>query len=200
AVIFVEAFAAAIVRVVVICLESRNALLVEQVGNARVVSDHEVDVVLVVLRIREQYEVDPGGPGRWHRERVTRHPRALDKSRAGVDGTGGLLTPTDRPNPLHETAAQALIPADSIDVHRVRLGGIHADIERDRFTFVHAGRRGVALDLFAHIVSRLIARSRELPLIGARLLVLEDNRVSGGRRSRSGADRETERKEKQYDE
>ena len=196
AVVVVEALPRrAIIRVVVVGLVRRHALLIEQVGGPRIVADHEVDVVLIGLRIREQDQVDSVGPRRRHGEGVTRRPSTLHQTGAGVDWTGRLRTSGERPDPLHEPGALPLIPADSIDVHGEQLGGIHGDIKRDRFTFVHAGRRSVSLDLFVDVASSVITRSPKLPLICPRLLVLEDNRVVGGGRSRRGADRQTTREQ-----
>ena len=86
-----------------------------------------------------------------------------------------------------KAAARPAVPAEAVEVDRVGLRRVDADVERDVLVLVDAGRRGVALDLLVRIVRQL----RPQPAAGAWLLVLQDDRIGTrglprSRRERSG--------------
>src|SRR2546428_9949877 len=70
------------------------------------------------------------------------------------------------------------VPAYAVEVDRVGLRRVDGDVERDALVLIDADRRCVPLDLPGRIVPPL----RPKPVVGAGLLVLQDNRIVGGER------------------
>ena len=174
AVVVVQAFAGGVVvRIIVVGLVGGHALLIQQIAAPAVVADDEADVIVVSLRVRQQNEIDAGRPGGRDDECERGRPPALNQPGARVSRAGRLLIPLQRCNPLHETAAFSLVPADPVDVHREGLGRVDGHEERDRFTFVDARRRGISLDLLVHVVAERV----KLPLVAAWPLILENDRI-----------------------
>src|SRR5207253_3062534 len=80
-------------------------------------------------------------------------PVAGDQSGACVYGARRLLNTIDRPDMKAEPTTESAVPAEAVEVDRVGLRGVDADVERDVLVLVDAGRRGVPLDLLVHIVA-----------------------------------------------
>src|SRR4029079_2008292 len=82
-----------------------------------------------------------------NRERVARSPVARDHARGRVGGADGLLETAQRADMEAKTGGCTGGPAEGIEIDRVALHGIDADVEREVLILVDAGRGRVALDL-----------------------------------------------------
>src|SRR2546423_9540897 len=76
-----------------------------------------------------------------------------------------------------KASAQSAVPANPIEIDRVGLRGVDADIELDALVLADARRRGIALNLAYGVVRRLCP---DLPGGRACFLILGDYRI--GRR------------------
>ncbi len=179
ALVVVEALASqTVVRIVVVRLIRGDRLLVEQIGHAVVVANGEHGVVAVALGIRQEGEIDSGRPRVLRRQRVGRRPAALDQSGRGVRRTGCLPDAAEGAGVGHQASAQALIPADPVDVDGVGLRRVDAHVERDVPALVDADGRRIALDLLGGVVRG--TAPRDLPVRRPGLEVLDHDRVVRG--------------------
>ena len=173
-----------VVGIVVVRLVGIDALLVQERRGAAVLDDED-HVVLQTLRIDEDCRIHAARPITRDGQRVAGRPVAGDQSRRGIRGARRLLKPAGRIDMEAKPAAQPAVPAEAVEIDRVVLRGIHADVERDGLALVDAGRRRVSFDLLTHIVADV----RPHPAIRAWLLVLENDRIAGLCRDRHGKKR-----------
>src|SRR5207302_8586131 len=115
-----------------------DRLLVKERSDSAVVSDDKYDGVLIVLRVRQESEINSARPRSLRGQGVRCRPTAFDHSSRRVGRTGGLQDSVERPYVLHQAPSQPLIPTDPIDIDRVGLRRVNTHVKGDVLTFVDA--------------------------------------------------------------
>src|SRR5438876_12274754 len=101
-------------------------------------------MVLVILGVGELGKVDAGSPGNRHSQLKARGPVAIYEPGGCIDGAGRLVHTVERTYMLQEAPAEALIPAHTVKINVIGLGGINGHVRGDGFPPVDARSGGVA--------------------------------------------------------
>jgi len=129
-----------VVRPVVVCLKRIHAQLVEQIGSAGIVANHENNAVLKACSVGQDSHKYSAGPRARHGERETWGPRANNGTQSRICWARCLLRSLESVNVLHQPAAGAPVPSQAKDINRKGLRRINRHKKCDALSFINARR------------------------------------------------------------